>query len=250
MHAGKTMMGGGSVQELVKQMDRPYRSSDRVERQLIKSILEAEYPAGSPLPSERELANRLGVGRPIVREVIQRLERDGWLEVRKGQPAIVKDFWQHGTLNTLVNIVRNSEKITGEIITHLLELRISLTPAYVRDAVANQRPKVVSLLSTLDQLENHADAFAAFDWHLQKSLASLSPNPIYVLILNSFEQVYLKMARLYFAEPARREASRRYYHDLLEAALAQEATFVEQLARAMMAQSLEEWQNAMAGERR
>ncbi|MFC7439599.1 GntR family transcriptional regulator [Laceyella putida] len=221
----------------------PTRSSDQVESKLIKAILEEEYSAGSALPPERELASSLGVGRPIVREVFQRLERDGWLAVRKGQPAIVNDYWRHGNLNTLANIIRNSERMTNEMIAHLLELRVSLTPAYVRDAVAAHHPKVVAQLAHLEQLADGAEAFATFDWQLQKSLAGLSPNPIYLLILNSFDHIYVKLASVYFSVSAHREASRQYYNDLLHVALTGDSLAAERLVREVMKSSLEQWRN-------
>jgi GntR family transcriptional regulator, negative regulator for fad regulon and positive regulator of fabA len=62
------------------------------------------FPPGSNLPGERELAVQFGVTRPTLREVLQRLERDGWIEIRQGKPTRVRDYWQEGNLAVLVAV--------------------------------------------------------------------------------------------------------------------------------------------------
>ncbi|MFP3441835.1 GntR family transcriptional regulator, partial [Pantoea sp. SIMBA_133] len=62
------------------------RSSEKITKQLIRSILEKEWRTNDPLPPERELATHYQVGRPTIREALQRLERDGWITIRKGAP--------------------------------------------------------------------------------------------------------------------------------------------------------------------
>lgn len=217
------------------------RSSDRIEQNLIQAVLNQEYAPGSTLPPERELAEHFGVGRPTVREALQRLERDGWITIRQGQPAIVNDYWRQGNLATLVNIIQNIGGVPDDFITYLLELRLLLTPVYIRHAVAADAPKVVALLSRLEELKDDADSYAAFDWHLQKQLAALCPNPIFLLILNSFDSFYLTMARIYFSTANHRSISRSYYDELLNAALCMEPEQAENVARATMTRSLELW---------
>lgn len=224
------------------------RSSDEIEQKLIQAILTKEYSAGSTLRPERELAELYGVGRPTIREAMQRLERDGWITVRKGHPAVVNDFWQHGNLTTLVHLIHSHDHVKDEFVSHLLELRMSLVPVYIRHAVASCQAKVIALLAHLDQLQHDADSFAAFDWNLQKQLARLSPNPIYGLILNSFDSFYLKLARMYFASEENRNASWHYYHQLVEVALRGDFEEAERVARTAMEKSLERWQNRRVAE--
>ncbi|MEY9975010.1 GntR family negative regulator for fad regulon and positive regulator of fabA [Lysinibacillus sp. RC46] len=218
-------------------------SSDKIENELIRSILAGVYSVGSTLPPERELAKEFGVGRPTVREALQRLGRGGWITGRKGMPAIVNDYWRNGNLTTLVNIIENHPIITDEFIMHLLELRSTLTPTYIRDAVTFNQPKVVALLANLEQLEDSAVSYAAFDWDLQKKCAGLAVNPIFLLILNSFDSIYIDMAKRYFSVKEYRELSFNYYHDLLKATLKGDATEAERLSTKTMAKSLALWKD-------
>ncbi|MCA0172954.1 GntR family transcriptional regulator [Bacillus sp. RAR_GA_16] len=223
------------------------RSSEKITKQLIRSILEKEWRTNHPLPPERELATHYQVGRPTIREALQRLERDGWVTIRKGAPAIVNDYWKRGNLMTIVNILQHHDEIPDEFIVYMLELRITLTPAYVRDALLHHRLQMISLFIPLQELTDDPKSYAEFDWKLQKSVAELSPNPVFLLILNSFENIYGKMAEKYFLEPSHRKASKKYYEQFLEATLKGDLHCAETLTKQMMVTSLELWKIKMNG---
>lgn len=69
------------------------RDKDRlymeVARQLVAQLVAGNYPIGSRLPAERELAVRYGVSRATAREAIIALEAKGFVEVRVGSGAYV-----------------------------------------------------------------------------------------------------------------------------------------------------------------
>src|SRR5687767_10510515 len=53
--------------------------------QQIRALIESgEYPPGSRLPGERDLAQRFGVSRVTIREAEIALEAQGWLSIRTG----------------------------------------------------------------------------------------------------------------------------------------------------------------------
>src|SRR6516225_9201936 len=56
----------------------------------VRSLIAAgEFPPGSRLPAERELAKRFGVSRPTFREALIALEVEGYVDVRPGSGIIV-----------------------------------------------------------------------------------------------------------------------------------------------------------------
>ena len=218
------------------------RSSDLAEQQMIRLISKGDFPAGGELPPERQLAVQLGVGRPALREALQRLERDGWITQRHGRPAIINDFWQKGNLYTLVNLVQTVEKLPEEFIAYLLELRAVLAPAYIRQSVEINPAKVVALLADWEALPDQGEAYAYFDWEIHKKAASLSGNPLYVFLLNSFDPVYIPLATRYFQWSNRREVSRRFYQRLLMAAMSGDGERTELIVREAMQESIALWQ--------
>jgi len=223
------------------------RSSDIIAGKLIQSILEGHIKVHESLQSERELATRFQVGRPTIREALQRMERDGWITGRKGMPAVVNDYWKQGNLMTIVNILEHQDEVPDEFIHHMLELRISLTPTYFRDALHQHRLKIITLFVPLEEVQDDARSYADFDWQLQQNVAKLSANPIYLLILNSFKDFYKRMAEKYFSEPDHRKASRDYYEKLLDFILKGDMEEAERLINEMMETSLRLWKQKMNG---
>ena len=76
------------------------------EEYIIESIWNNRFPPGSILPAERELSELIGVTRTTLREVLQRLARDGWLTIQHGKPTKVNNFWETSGLNILETLAR------------------------------------------------------------------------------------------------------------------------------------------------
>ena len=69
----------------------PEKLSSAVVRQIEKLILRGILRPGERLPSERELADRMGVSRPSLREAIGSLQDTGLLNARPGAGVYVAD---------------------------------------------------------------------------------------------------------------------------------------------------------------
>jgi DNA-binding FadR family transcriptional regulator len=72
----------------VVESPRLYR---QIADQLRHLIDQHEFPVGSRLPAERELAEKLGVSRPSVREALIALEVEGRVRIRMGSGVYVVD---------------------------------------------------------------------------------------------------------------------------------------------------------------
>ena len=240
------------------------KPAEFAENQLINAILEGRFPIASVLPAERELASRLGVTRPTLREALQRLARDGWIEIRQGKPTRVRDYWHEGSLGVLNAIAHRPWAAPGNFVSNLLEVRLVLAPEYTRLAVQHDPGGVIALMETADTLphdhdsgepaqseeviESIAQQYAEYDWELHHGLTILSGNPIYTLILNGFCELYVPMGRRYFLAANARSSSRLFYGGLLAAAQTGDAVTAEAITRRVMSASLALWKQAKEGE--
>lgn len=224
------------------------RPAEYAENALIDAILGGEFPIASMLPAERELAVQLGVTRPTLREALQRLARDGWLEIRQGKSTRVRDYWQEGSLGVLGALARRPSALAEDFVPNLLAVRLALAPAYTRQAVERQAEGVAIALEDYAELADESESFAAYDWRLHHRLTVLSGNPIFTLILNGFTELYLPMAGIYFQTGAARASSRAFYAGLLAAAQQQDAITAEAITRRVMAASLSLWKTALESE--
>lgn len=70
---------------------------------------------GDKLPSERELAERLSVGRSSVREAFRALELLGLIETRRGEGTFIRDFKGHQLVQLLSTFILQDEKAKFDI---------------------------------------------------------------------------------------------------------------------------------------
>lgn len=91
----------------------------QIAEQLRGLIAAGEYPLGSRLPPERDLAAQLGVSRPTVREALIALEVEGLVEVRMGSGVYVTalEGAARGTANALgpFDIIRARALVEAEL---------------------------------------------------------------------------------------------------------------------------------------
>ncbi len=66
----------------------PSKPAELTYNRLVDAILEGAFPPNSTLPGERQLAEMLGVTRSTLREALQRLAANGWLEIQQGRPHV------------------------------------------------------------------------------------------------------------------------------------------------------------------
>lgn len=228
--------------------EAPPRPAELTETRLIEAILEGYFPIGSNLPAERELASQLGVTRPTLREALQRLARDGWIEIHHGRHTRVRNYWREGNLGVLGTIARHKNHVPPDFVPNLLEVRISLAPAYARAAVVRKPKHVAEILADYAMLDDTPQVFAAADWDLHRHLTINSGNPVFTLILNGFSDLYRSMAWVYFSLIETRARSRIFYQDLRGAALKKDPDVAERVTRQMMIESLDLWQAAVEGQ--
>jgi GntR family transcriptional repressor for pyruvate dehydrogenase complex len=106
-----------------------------IESQLEQMILERKYEPGDSLPSERQLMEMFGAGRPAVREALLSLERAGVLRLRSGSPAVVTRISFDSVISGLTVPVRSFLNEDSGI-RQLQEARKVIECAIVRQVAA------------------------------------------------------------------------------------------------------------------
>lgn len=220
------------------------KPAEIAEQRLLDAILSGRFAVNSYLPGERDLAAQIGVTRPTLREALQRLAREGWLDIQHGKPTRVRDYWLEGSMGVLSTLAQMPSQQTPDFVAHLLEIRILLAPAYTRQAMESAAAEIVALLAKLETIEDTPAAFADADWELHHLLTLRAANPIFRLLLNSFQGMYHVMAEHYFTLAENRERSRAYYAELLACAKKNAYLKAETLTRDVMNESLAQWKKS------
>jgi len=166
------------------------KPGELTESRLINAFLDGTFPINSNLPGERDLSALLGVTRPTLREALQRLERDGWVEIRHGKQTRVRDFWIEGNLGVTIALAQYQYPLPPDFIANLFSVRVLLAPTYTRTAVLNAPDKIIDYLSSAEGLEEKAEIFSVFDWELHWRLTLHANNSFFTHFMNSVRRLY------------------------------------------------------------
>lgn len=85
-------------------------------KQLREMIAVDGLKSGDKIPSERELTERLNVGRSSVREALRALELLGLIETRRGEGTFIRDFKGHQLVQLLSTFILQDEKAKHDVI--------------------------------------------------------------------------------------------------------------------------------------
>lgn len=185
------------------------------EEYIIESIWNGRFPPGSILPAERELSELIGVTRTTLREVLQRLARDGWLTIQHGKPTKVNNFWETSGLNILETLARLDHDRVPELIDNLLAVRTNIAAIFIRTAFKHNPGKSLEVLAEKEHVEDNSDSFSMLDYDIFRGLAFASGNPIYGLIINGLKGLYTRIGRYYFSNPEARKLALNFYQQLV-----------------------------------
>lgn len=193
---------------------KAYSPARLAEEYIIRSIWNNHFPPGSDLPAERELADKIGVTRTTLREVLQRLARDGWLSIQHGKPTRVNNIWETSGLNILEALIKLDGTRVSTIIANILSARTNISAIYISKAFRIAKEESLAVFEPLARLKDTAEDYTSFDYELFRKLAFASNNPVYGLILNSLKSLYERVGRFYFSNALSRELALKFYYQL------------------------------------
>ena len=181
---------------------------------LMERIRSGAIPLGGHLPSERELMEMYGVGRPAVREALQTMERSGIVEIAHGERARVVVPTAEQLIGQIAGGAMHLLRTQPDMLQHLKEARIFLETGTARMAaeratdeqIARLQLRIVQHRASMVNLEEFIDR----DMEFHCEIAAIGGNPIYPAIVES-------MFRW----------AREYYQTLVRAPGAEELTLSE-----------------------
>jgi DNA-binding FadR family transcriptional regulator len=106
------------------------RVAEEVADRIRMLMLDGTFPAGEPLPSERNLAERFGVSRGSIRDALRTLETIGLLETRHGQGTFPHELSVDRLVAPLASVMAYRSDLQDE----LLDVRRMFEPAVARVA--------------------------------------------------------------------------------------------------------------------
>lgn len=179
---------------------QPLRSTDLVQRVsdgIRSHIINNGMAAGTPLPSESQLAQSFGVSRNVVREAVKALATMGIINVQRGSGLFVQEF----SFAPLVANLPYGLLTHVRPLTELLELRelleLGLIDRIAREHSESDLQRVDRALQDMRAKAVEGEVFQEEDRVFHRALFSIAANSMILELIDVFWMAFKESARMW-----------------------------------------------------
>jgi GntR family transcriptional repressor for pyruvate dehydrogenase complex len=195
--------------------DRLY---EQVAEQIQELIVAESLLPGDKLPSERELAERLGISRTVVREAIHALSIRGLVKVKPGCGAYVRELSLEDAAAPFELLLKLRQ--TANTIDNLYEVRLMVETEIA--GLAAQRASeedIAALEMTIAEMDAHVDdpaRFAEHDMAFHTILAKATQNDLFEVLMSSIGNLWQEMILISYHAPGAPRDGVEYHRAILQ----------------------------------
>ena len=177
--------------DLIKPIGRTNLTREVVNA-MARLIMQRVWGPGDPIPSEKELATRFGVGRSTIREAIQSLVTLGVVEIRHGEGSFIREPTSELLSSAFLWGLLLSPRNVGDF----TEFRSSVETTCAGIAAKSRGQDVVDRLYELLELmrKSPRDRVFEHDNRFHITIAEATGNPIFVKVVETLQST----VRLWF----------------------------------------------------
>jgi GntR family transcriptional regulator, transcriptional repressor for pyruvate dehydrogenase complex len=198
-------------------LEREPKLADRVTQQLQGLVVNGQFSPGDRLPSERELGDRFGVSRTVVREAVRALVAKGLLEVRPGSGTVIRALTTESAVESMSLLLRQRSRRLDYAqvveVRRLLEVEIAGLAAERRSDSDIETMEEV-LRQAKERLDD-PDNFINTDIAFHAALAQATQNELFVVLLDSIADVMVEVRRLGLGVPGTPARALGYHRSIL-----------------------------------
>lgn len=169
--------------------------SDEVFDQLKARIVAGDMEPGAALPSERKLAELLGVNRGALREALKRLEQARLVSIQHGGTTRVEAFLDTAGMDLLTEMLFVADGgIDTVVVRSVMEMRSALAPDIARlaalRATDDQKDALLDVVAEMESQVRDRAARQRLAMRFWGTMVAASDNVAYRLAYNTLNRSY------------------------------------------------------------
>jgi len=200
------------------------RQHEYVLEQIKKMITDRTLIPGDRLPSERELAAKLGVGRSAVKEAFRILEILGLIEVKIGDGSFMKHNDFSYFFESIANTIGFLSELTPETVLNFLEFRsvweIKCAALVAKNATDEDIKMMQIEINRMEKAQNNPTEYKVADINFHHLMCIASKDKSIMLVVQGVRNILLSYFDVYpyiNSEPERMQNSFASHQNILGA---------------------------------
>lgn len=179
----------GQIADRELRMERLEQDPREVASQIVRMIRDEALAPGTRLPGIRELSEKWGIGRNVVRDGLLRAQLMGLVRIEPRSGAYVQETSFASNTNLLADTLETALTHEDSSIFDVIAARRVLEVEIVGEAAARSRPEdllpVHEILKALNTLRNDRPRFIEADERFHLALAEIAGNKVLLTLLRA-----------------------------------------------------------------
>jgi GntR family transcriptional repressor for pyruvate dehydrogenase complex len=204
--------------------------SDRVAGQIERIMQDEALRPGDRIGSGRELAERFGVSRTVIRDALAALQQRGLVEQRPGVGVFVRD----GSREVVANLLGQMLRFETVTLRELFDARFVIEEFNAKQAARNATEVEFTRLNELvEQMERARNGrqFIEADVEFHEALAEAAGNRVFTAILRGLHPVLIDSMNHGLGVEGARAAALIDHRAILEAIIRRDSAAAERAMR-------------------
>lgn len=187
----------------------------QVADQLQGSIIRGELEPGDRLPSERDLADQLGVSRTVIRDALRMLEERGLITISVGDGTYISEVHPRAVSDSISLYAKQKQTSYAHLAQVRRMIEVETAALAARNATEEDIKRLEAVMAEseekLDLLEDWVDS----DLRFHRLLAEASHNPLLPMLLAPIRELLFDLSSRASSLPGARQDALQHHNNIL-----------------------------------
>ncbi len=193
------------------------RLYEQVAQQIQELIVSSGWPGGSKMPGERELGERFGVSRTVIREALKALSERGLVAIHPGRGIFVADLSADALKEPMKLLFQRRNFSYENLVETRRVLEVEIAGLAAERALPEHTEKMREAIAEMDRTIGERESFINADHAFHVALADATQNPLLPMLIDSIGELVRETRRLVVGVTGSTSRGQHYHRQLLDA---------------------------------